>query len=152
KRYLAWLESRIANIDEEHKLVEPMDPGLELLTGGARTEAGWAAVRDYSLNQVERSEQFYEVDESRAGYVPEGDRPWFPRPIRTETPQNTRAGGRVFETKRRERAVVILPHWNAEGASYDRFAALLQLAGVASVRLSLPYHDSRRPEGMKLAR
>jgi pimeloyl-ACP methyl ester carboxylesterase len=152
KRYLAWLESRIASIDEEHKLVEPMDPGLELLTGGARTEAGWAAVRDYALNQVERSEQFYEVDESRAGYVREGDRLWFPSPIRTETPQNNRAGGRVFETKRRGRAVVILPHWNAEGASYDRFAALLRLAGVASVRLSLPYHDSRRPAGMKIAR
>jgi pimeloyl-ACP methyl ester carboxylesterase len=129
-----------------------MEPGLELLAGDAGAEADWEAVRDYALGQVPLSEHFYAVDESGVEYVREGDRLWFPSPIATETPRNNRAGGRVLETRRKERAVVILPHWNAEGASYDRFAALLRLAGVASVRLSLPYHDSRRPEGMKIAR
>jgi pimeloyl-ACP methyl ester carboxylesterase len=100
---------------------------------------------------VAHSEHFYAIDETRAEFIQEGDRLWFTSPIRTETPQNNRAGGRVFETRRRERAVVILPHWNATGASYDRFAGLLRWAGIAAVRLSLPYHDFRRPAGMKLA-
>ncbi len=152
KRYLAWLEPRIASVDEEHKLLEPMEPGLELLTGAAASEAGWEAVRDYSLGHAAQSESFYAIDESSVEYVRERDRLWFPSPILTETAQNNRAGGRVLETSRRERAVVILPHWNAEGASYDRFADLLQIAGISSVRLSLPYHDGRRVEGMKIAR
>ena len=151
-RYLAWLESKIAGVDEEHKLVEPMEPGLELLAEDPHAADGWEAVRDYALSQVPRSDCFYGVDESRVEFIREGDQLWFPSPIPTETPSNNRAGGRIFETRRKERAVVILPHWNAEGASYDRFAALLRMAGVASVRLSLPYHDARRPEGMKIAR
>jgi pimeloyl-ACP methyl ester carboxylesterase len=151
KHYLAWLEPRLAAEDEEYKLVEPMEPGLELLTDDRNATADWEAVREFGLSQAARSDEFYQIDESGVEYACDGEWLWFPSPIPTETPGNNRAGGRVFETKRCERAVVILPHWNATGASYDRFAVLLRRAGIASVRLSLPYHDGRNAEGLKLS-
>ncbi|HWO02428.1 MAG TPA: abhydrolase domain-containing 18 [Blastocatellia bacterium] len=73
---------------------------------------------------------------------------YFPVPARGGVPDSSRA----HEVKRaRGRAVVVLPHWNAKAAEHVAVCELLNRAGLAAVRLSLPYHDKRMLPGFERA-
>jgi hypothetical protein len=67
---------------------------------------------------------------------------YFPVPERNQT-----RGANEVERARR-RAVVVLPQWNADIESHVGLCALLNRINVAALRLSLPYHDRRTPEGL----
>lgn len=43
------------------------------------------------------------------------------------------------------RAVLVLPQWNADGASHVGLCRLLNRCGIAALRLTLPYHEARCP-------
>ena len=47
--------------------------------------------------------------------------------------------------------MVLLPHWNSDAISYVGLCRLLNLLGIAVLRLSMPYHDVRRPTGVHRA-
>ena len=44
-----------------------------------------------------------------------------------------------------QRAVVLLPHWNADAIAYTSLSRVLNLLGISVLRLSMPYHDIRMP-------
>jgi len=80
----------------------------------------------------------------------------FTSPVRTPHPENNLANARWFPERRgsksgRRRAVVVLPHWNADGIAYNSICRMLGHFGIASLRMSLPYHDIRRPAGFERA-
>jgi dienelactone hydrolase len=56
-----------------------------------------------------------------------------PRPIRKPKPGSAR------------RAVVVLAQWNADPDGHIGLCKILQRLGIASLRISLPYHDARMP-------
>ena len=61
-------------------------------------------------------------------------------------------GSRAREVARaRSRAVVVLPHWNAKVQEHVALCKLLNRAGIAALRLSLPYHDRRMLPGFERA-
>ncbi len=64
-----------------------------------------------------------------------------------ETPYacNNTVNARWFPASGR-RAMIVLPQWNADEESHNGLCRILQVLGVASLRLSLPYHDVRKPE------
>jgi dienelactone hydrolase len=62
----------------------------------------------------------------------------------TPFPENNLANARWFPARGR-RAVVLLPHWNSDALSYTGLCRVLNWMGVAVLRLSMPYHDIRRP-------
>ena len=66
--------------------------------------------------------------------------------------ENCNVRARVYQARRRERAIVLLPYWNAPRAAAAPFGALLARCGVTCVQLSLPYHDERRTPGIAFAR
>jgi hypothetical protein len=68
----------------------------------------------------------------------------FSSPVRTPYPANNLANARWFPTPGR-RAVVVLPHWNSDAIAYVSLCRVLNLLGIAVLRLSLPYHDIRMP-------
>ena len=43
------------------------------------------------------------------------------------------------------RAVVVLAQWNSDPDGHIGLCKILQKLGIASLRISLPYHDARRP-------
>jgi dienelactone hydrolase len=51
----------------------------------------------------------------------------------------------------KRRAVVVLPQWNADGESHVALCRLLAKVGIAALRLTLPYHEARRPAGLERA-
>jgi dienelactone hydrolase len=68
----------------------------------------------------------------------------FTSPVRTPYPENNLANARWFPVQGR-RAIVLLPHWNADAISYVGLCRVINLLGIAVLRLSMPYHDIRMP-------
>ncbi len=68
----------------------------------------------------------------------------FTSPVTTPFPENNLVNARWFPARGR-RAVVVLPHWNADGLAYNSLCRILNWLGIAVLRMSLPYHDIRKP-------
>jgi len=74
----------------------------------------------------------------------------FTSPVATPFPENNLVNARWFPARGR-RAVVVLPHWNADALAYNSLCRVLNWLGIAVLRLSMPYHDIRRPAGVHRA-
>ena len=74
----------------------------------------------------------------------------FTSPVITPFPENNLANARWFPARGR-RAVVLLPHWNSDALSYGGLCRVLNWMGIAVLRLSMPYHDIRRPAEIQRA-
>jgi len=68
----------------------------------------------------------------------------FTSPVKTPYAENNLVNARWFPARGR-RAVVLLPHWNSDAIAYTSLCRVLNLLGIAVLRLSMPYHDIRMP-------
>ncbi len=68
----------------------------------------------------------------------------FTSPVKTPYPENNLVNARWFPARGR-RAVILLPHWNADAVAYVSLCKLLNMLGIAVLRLTMPYHDIRMP-------
>src|SRR5713226_668087 len=68
----------------------------------------------------------------------------FISPVATPFSENNQVNARWFPARGR-RAIVLLPHWNSDALSYNNLCRVLNYMGIAVLRLSMPYHDIRRP-------
>jgi hypothetical protein len=75
----------------------------------------------------------------------------FTSPERTPYPENDLVSARWYpapahkDPARPRQAIVVLPQWNADGFSHNALCALFNRMGISALRLSMPYHDIRRP-------
>jgi dienelactone hydrolase len=75
----------------------------------------------------------------------------FTSPERTLFPDNDVVNARWYpapahrDAARPKQAIVVLPQWNADGFSHNALCATLNRMGITALRLSMPYHDIRRP-------
>ncbi|MGI9102495.1 MAG: alpha/beta fold hydrolase [Terriglobales bacterium] len=79
-----------------------------------------------------------------------GDFLKFTSPFSSPYAENNTANARWFPARGR-RAVIVLPQWNADALSHNALCRMLNFAGVAALRLSMPYHDVRRPAELERA-
>lgn len=85
----------------------------------------------------------------------------FPSGFRTPHPENNTVYARYFPaaplrrprppTARAQRAVVVLAQWNSDPEGHIGLCRLLAKLGIASLRISLPYHDRRMPPELSRA-
>jgi dienelactone hydrolase len=68
----------------------------------------------------------------------------FTAPVKTPYPENNLVNARWFPA-RGKRAIVLLPHWNADAVAYVSLCKVLNMMGIAVLRLTMPYHDIRMP-------
>jgi hypothetical protein len=75
----------------------------------------------------------------------------FTSPERTPHPENDVANARWYpapahkDPARPKQAIVVLPQWNADGFSHNSLCTIFNRMGISALRLSMPYHDIRRP-------
>jgi dienelactone hydrolase len=74
----------------------------------------------------------------------------FTSPVRTPYPENNLANARWFPANGKS-AVVLLPHWNSDALNYNALCRILNRLGISVLRLSMPYHDIRRPAEIRRA-
>ena len=68
----------------------------------------------------------------------------FTSPVKSPYPENNLVNARWFPARGR-RAVILLPHWNADAVAYVSLCKLLNMLGIAVLRLTMPYHDICMP-------
>jgi Alpha/beta hydrolase domain containing 18 len=74
----------------------------------------------------------------------------FTSPVRTPYPENNLANARWFPAQGKS-AVVLLPQWNSDALSHNTLCRILTRLGISVLRLSMPYHDIRRPADTRRA-
>ena len=101
-------------------------------------------VQVFSTREVPDPKLEAKVRETRANFLR------FTSAARTPYPENNLVNARWFPAKS-NRAVVLLPHWNSDALAYNTLCRVLNRLGIAVLRLSMPYHDIRRPKGIHRA-
>jgi hypothetical protein len=154
RRIDAW-EKQLA-FRATNRVVRPFEWGLEWTRR-------WPQARELPLNG--HSPEHYLLDLNRAAmtdsdqffsyekptdFLLEGDVLRFSTPAPTPYPENDVVHARYFPAPG-NRAVVLLPHWNAPADGHLALCRGLQKLGIASLRISLPYHDFRMPPELQRA-
>ena len=147
-------ERRLVSVSKD-RVVRPFDWGLDWIdaNGHAPGTPPGAVLREWVSHALADSPRFFETpDTSDYTYraEPGGGTGTlsFPSAIRTPHPENNTVHGVYFKSVRADRghrAVVVLPQWNAGPDGHVVLCRLLNRFGVSALRLSLPYHDARRP-------
>jgi hypothetical protein len=70
----------------------------------------------------------------------------FTSAVKTPYPENNLVHAQWFPAScNHRRAVLVLPHWNAQAHQHVALCRALRALGISALRLSLPYHDLRMP-------
>lgn len=168
---LGW-ERRLNRVDPDRR-VTPFDWGVEWLRQTpVNGLSPWAPLappaevlpelRAWNQRVMASSPEFFAypaLTDYRLETTPAGDELSFPSPVATalddEYPENRRVHARWFpvpaDGNAARRAVVVIAQWNADEHGHLGLCRLFQRAGIASLRVSMPYHDRRRPAQLKRA-
>jgi hypothetical protein len=138
-------ENRLANRDS-NRIVRPFDWGLNWLSIPDPGDSNAiSAIRQYSLRAVKDSAAFFDYRTPTDFRLASGHLT-FTSPLETPYPENNTVHAEFFPTPRAAaRALVVLPQWNADERSHLGLCRLLNRFGIAALRMSLAYHDRRRP-------
>lgn len=148
-RYFHRRERLLASLNA-NRAVRPFEWGKEFAdrafipnSNGATPASFW---KHYAQTTVKNSDRFYAVAEISDYNLEDLNLTWTSQ-TETASPENNVARARYFpvENQKRKRAVVVLPHWNAPPESYVALCRVLNRVGIAALRLTMPYHEERRP-------
>jgi len=136
---------------DTNRSVRPFDWGLEWLDlAGCEDDPG-AAVKEYARRAVACSDGFYSYAKP-SDYAIDGGQLTFTSPLETPHPENNTVHADFFPARRdRGRVVLVLPQWNADQNGHVGLCRLLNRFHITALRLTLAYHDRRRPEGIERA-
>jgi len=146
-------ERRLAAIDTT-RVVRPFEWGLDWI-GLAPGADPLAQVRRWSAEALHDSAGFYAAPPT-GDYELSADILRFPSAIHTPHAVNNTVVARLFQPDRRQRtgpkrAVIVLPQWNANAEGHVGLCQFFARFGWTAVRMSLPYHDERRPADLARA-
>jgi dienelactone hydrolase len=165
-RFFHNWERRLAAADTD-RVVRPFEWGLDWLRPGDPLEGAppERLLSDWSAQALAESDRFFDAPATTDYAVIDGDGSaqgdsrtvMFPSAIETPHAENNRVYLRYFpgrprgRSSRDRRAVVVLPQWNADANGHVGLCRLLAYFGISAARLSLPYHDRRRPASLTRA-
>jgi dienelactone hydrolase len=150
-------ETRLAERDT-NRVVRPFDWGLEWMRGWPLVDSEWrnlsaAQAGDFvhHLNHriVSDSDRFFAY-ETPADFRLEGNCLRFTSPVHTPHAENNLVTARWFPATG-SKAVIVLPQWNADAESHLGLGRIFNGLGISALRLSLPYHDARKPREIERA-
>ena len=135
------------------RVIRPFEWGADWLHDDRADGSEEDRLERWAAAMLAESDRFYAL-EATDDYTLTGDQLTFPSAIRTPHPENNVVRARFFpnQTPRgRRRAVVVLPQWNAGADGHVGLCQLLNRFGLTALRLTLPYHDERRPPELRRA-
>lgn len=147
-------ERRLASSDN-NRVVRPFEWGIDWIEGlpeESGTEPA-GALDAWASQTVSDSDRFFSLPPSDE-FTIAGDVLTFPSAVTTPHPENNVVRARLFRStspRGRRRAVVVLPQWNADEGGHVGLCRLLNMFGLTALRLTLPYHDERRPSEIQRA-
>jgi dienelactone hydrolase len=159
KFFHAW-ERRLASVTKD-RVVRPFEWGLDWIeaNGHSREAPPETILLDWASHALSDSQKFFDTpDTSDYTFKPQTGGATgalsFPSPMRTPHPENNTVHALYFrsaQATKGRRAVVVLPQWNADPSGHVGLCHLLNRFGLSALRLTLPYHDARRPQELNRA-
>ena len=144
KRYMHSRERHFAMLDDD-RVVHPFDWGTEYITDHANGDDPRKLFSEYSKNTVANSEEFFFSPEI-TDFGLDGDDLTWTSGLETPSAQNNTVYAKHFPVdKNRKSAVLVLPHWNAKVGTYFDLCKLFNRVGISALRMTLPYHEERKP-------
>jgi dienelactone hydrolase len=112
-------------------------------------------LREVNRAAIDLSDEFYS-HRTPGDFSLEDNLLRFTSPTQSPYPENNRVHAQWYpvqkrEGKRQDRAVIVLPHWNASLNQHGGLCRGLAKFGIPNLRLSLPYHDYRMPPELNRA-
>ena len=154
KNYMYRRERWYYQLDN-NRLVRPFDWGLSYILDHVNGDDPRDLFREHTARVMRASEDFYALPPV-TDYRLESDQLTWTSAIQTPSVENNTARARFFPAKskngRRSRnAVVVLPQWNAQPESHVEACRIFNMIGMSALRLTLPYHQQRRPAELERA-
>jgi dienelactone hydrolase len=140
---------------DENRIVRPFEWGLEFVGEHINGDEPRVVFREHTARAMSGSDEFYALPEI-SDWKLSGDRLTWTSAIKTPSPENNVASARLFRPRRERRnkpraAVVVLPQWNAQPDSHVEACRIFNGLGMTALRLTLPYHEERRPPELERA-
>jgi dienelactone hydrolase len=140
---------------DNNRVVRPFAWGQEFIRDHVNGADPRTLFREHTAQAMSRSEEFYALPEINDWQL-KGDQLTWTSAIKTPSAENNIARARLFparrERKRKPRAaVVVLPQWNAQPDSHVEACRIFNGLGITALRLTLPYHEERRPPELERA-
>jgi hypothetical protein len=173
RNYFHRWEQELAAVSQDDRKVRPFEWGLDWI------EHPHASDLEASPKEIEIVSKWVDrvMQDTDAFFTPEPTRYTFtkaPDTIRaageagvltftsgltTPHPENNTVVCRYFlpdpirkpKPGAKRRAVVVLAQWNSDPDGHIGLCKILQKLGIASLRISLPYHDARMPPELRRA-
>jgi hypothetical protein len=147
-----WYAERDTN-----RLVRPFEWGASFITDHANGDDPRLIFRQHAAGVLARSDEYY-ASPAVTDYCLEGNLLTWTSAVETPSPENNTARARFFPAPSKRRlkghhrpAVVVLPQWNATPESHVDLCRILNRLGISALRLTLPYHEARRPAELERA-
>lgn len=146
---------RAAHERDNNRLVRPFEWGLEYINDHVNGDDPRHVLRKYSEEAMAQSEDFYALP-AISDFNLSGDQLTWTSAIDTPSVENNLARARYFPVQpkkaaRPRSAVVVLPQWNAQPDSHVEACRIFNMLDIAALRLTLPYHEERRPPELQRA-
>lgn len=140
---------------DNNRLVRPFDWGLSFISDHVNGDDPRHVLRNYSAAAMARSEDFYALP-AIADFKLAADQLTWTSVIETPSAENNLARARYFPVRAKKAreprtAVVVLPQWNAQPDSHVEACRIFNFIGMSALRLTLPYHEARRPAELQRA-
>ena len=140
---------------DNNRLVRPFEWGLEFISDHVNGNDPREVLRDFSRHALTHSDDFYALPQN-IKFQLELDQLTWPSAVTTPSTENNLAHARFFpvDEKRARQprtAVVVLPQWNAQPDSHVEACRIFNFIGMSALRLTLPYHERRRPTELQRA-
>lgn len=136
---------------DDNRIARPFDWGLSFIKNHVNGCDPRAVLSEHTKAILERSDDFFALTEIKDYKLNGHDLTWTSA-VHTPSKENNKVRAKFFPVdKKRKKAVLILPHWNAQPDSYFSLARLFNRVGLSALRLTLPYHEARRPPELERA-
>jgi len=140
---------------DDNRVVRPFAWGLEHIVDHVNGHDPRLVLAQHSARAMAASEKFYELPEISDFVLNDRVLTWTSA-IDTPSAVNNIARARLFLPQRERRkkpraAVLVLPQWNAQPDSHVEACRIFNGLGMAALRLTLPYHEERRPPELERA-
>lgn len=140
---------------DNNRLVRPFEWGLEYITDHVNGDDPRDMFSGHTQRAMTASDDFYALTPI-TDYQLHSERLTWTSAVRTPSAENNVACARFFPAKSKSgrptrSAIVVLPQWNAQPESHVEACRIFNMIGMSALRLTLPYHQERRPPELERA-
>lgn len=140
---------------DNNRIVRPLDWGLSFISDHVNGDDPRQVLHRFSESALANSEDFYALSPVTDFELREDQLTWSSS-VQTPSVENNLARARYFPVKPEKArtprtAVVVLPQWNAQPESHVEACRIFNFIGMSALRLTLPYHEHRRPPELERA-